>query len=239
MTSRSLRWMTELRAFARSVGLAGSLARARARFNRISGNGGYEAKFELALMQAIRLGDVVWDVGANVGLYTTQFCRAVGERGRVLAFEPTPACFDKLTRTVDGLTNAQLFPLALGAVPGTFAMSIAQDPLSATHSLAVVAGPERVLVEVARGDDLVASGIASRPNVVKIDVEGFEREVIIGLRQSIADKSCRAIFCEVHFGLLDKRGQRQAPVQIVELIKNCGFRTRWIDASHLAAVRPC
>lgn len=237
MTAQSLRWMTELRAIARSTGLTKPLGRVLAVVDQITGRQAYEAKFDVALMQAMRPGDVVWDVGANVGLYTTRFAQAVGPTGRVLAFEPTPVCFAQLGQAVSGRSNVQLLQLALGAQAGTFAMSLADDPLGATHSLAVAAGASSVDVEVARGDDLIASGRAPQPDVLKIDVEGFELDVLEGLTQCLAHSRCRAVFCEVHFALLDQRGQRQAPAQIVEALTRNGFRTRWVDASHLAALR--
>jgi FkbM family methyltransferase len=230
--------MTELRSLARSTGILRPLNRARSIVHRFARQQSYEAKFDRALMQAIRPGDCVWDVGANLGLYTTRFSDAVGQAGCVMAFEPTPECFAGLTQATAERGHVKRFQLALGAAPSIAAMSLSDNLLGATHSLAVEVGPQTIQVEVARGDDLVASGRAAAPNVIKIDVEGFELEVIEGLTDNIARPSCRAVLCEVHFGLLEQRGQRQTPARIVELLQRLGYRTSWVDVSHLAALRP-
>ncbi len=52
--------------------------------------GGYEGQFQNAMFDAVQAGDCVWDVGANVGLYTTNVAERVGLSGKVCAFEPSP-----------------------------------------------------------------------------------------------------------------------------------------------------
>jgi hypothetical protein len=92
-------------------------------------------------------------------------------------------------------------------------------------------------VRITTGDALVESEEVLAPDVLKIDVEGFEEEVLRGLTGQLAHTRCRAVFCEVHFGILDARGERHAPSRIVELLRKQGFHTRWIDPSHLSAIR--
>ncbi len=50
----------------------------------------YEQKFRHAMLNTIRPGDIIWDVGANVGHYSTVFSDVVGSIGRVFAYEPSP-----------------------------------------------------------------------------------------------------------------------------------------------------
>jgi FkbM family methyltransferase len=228
--------ITELRALARRMGITACLVRAYRQWQSGAGHSAYEARFDAALMRAIRPGDVVWDIGANIGLYTIRFSEAVGPHGLVLAFEPTPACFAELGRVTAAHENVVIVNRALGDRTGRSLMSIANDPLAATHSLVTRAGPSTVNVEVIRGDDLVSQG-SPPPNVVKIDVEGFEEEVLEGLRNVLASLYCRAVMCEVHFGILDQRGRRQAPIRICRLLSQYGYDVHWVDASHLSATR--
>src|SRR6186997_2772015 len=51
---------------------------------------GYEDKFQRAIMSRIQMGEVIWDVGANVGHYTRVMAEIVGASGHVVAFEPSP-----------------------------------------------------------------------------------------------------------------------------------------------------
>jgi hypothetical protein len=73
---------------------------------------------------------------------------------------------------------------------------------------------------------------------MKIDVEGFEDEVLEGMPRVLADPRLRAIFLEVHFKLLEQRGKAEAPIHIERMLQSLGFNTRWFkDRSHLQALR--
>jgi FkbM family methyltransferase len=234
-----LRLSTDARAVARRLGVLRPLAQLRIALRRAVGLGAYEQAFDAALAAAIRPGDVVWDVGANVGLYTARFLEWAGPEGIVCAFEPVPACFAGVQAEVGESARARLFNVALGDSEGTLPMSVASDELGATHSLAVQpdGGARTLEVPVRRGDALVAAGEAPSPNVLKIDVEGFEEEVVTGLGSLLEQPTCRAVLIEVHFGLLEARGQRQAPARLCARLESAGFQLSWPDASHLAALR--
>jgi FkbM family methyltransferase len=233
-----LRVTTEARSLARRIGLIGTIGSVKRRIDRVLGTGGYESRFSDALIAAIRPGDVVWDVGANVGIYTATFADRVGERGVVCAFEPVPTCFSALERRTALRGNVRCYPVALGDKAATATMFTSDDPLGVTHSMVHdVANGRAVTVQVHPGDALVANATAPLPNVLKIDVEGFEEEVLSGLAQTLADAACRAVFVEVHFAILEKRGARHAPARIKQQLDGYGFDVRWTDASHLAAQR--
>jgi FkbM family methyltransferase len=186
------------------------------------------------MLATIHPGDCVWDVGANLGHYTALFGDRVGPDGLVLAFEPAPGPFAKLAAL--GLSNVVTLNAALGDRAGRLPLNVDDDPLGSTHSL--VTGPSKggtVDVRVVPGDAFVADEGLRAPNVVKVDVEGFEEEVINGMASELARPSCRALFCEVHFAILEARGERQAPSRIEQRLRSLGFATSWIDGSHLAA----
>jgi FkbM family methyltransferase len=227
----------ELRALARGLGIMPHLSRARGVLQRLRGDTDYEVRFSRALMSQVRPGDVVWDIGANVGLYALQLSEAVGASGKVFAFEPMPACFAALTQRSQGCANIQTIQAALGDRTGIAQITVDADELSTTNSLFVRGGAQTLDVRITTGDALVQSGEVPMPAVLKVDVEGFEEEDLRGLSQTLANPTCRALFCEVHFGILDARGERHAPSRIVQMLRDRGFKTRWIDASHLGAER--
>jgi FkbM family methyltransferase len=195
-----------------------------------------EDKFHDALHGAIRRGDVVWDVGANLGVYTEAFANWVGPSGTVVAFEPMPSCFSEMERRIGGRDNVTMLECGLGDTDGDLPMMVDDYSLAGTHSFAGGSGTT-VQVRVHRGDTVVSVGSAPAPDVVKIDVEGFEQEVLDGLGSILRDASCRAVFCEVHFTVLDQRGRRQAPREIEALLRASGYKTRWVDSSHIAGER--
>ncbi len=225
--------------------LSASLRRATRRLglNRLIANlmsrGGYEDRFGPSLEQEIKVGDVVWDVGANVGLYTTVFLEKVGPTGIVVAFEPTQDCFAKLAQQCQSASNAVLKNIAMGAKDGVLGMSVDVDPLAATHKIvnADQSGPGVVQVSVRSGESFASEHCHLFPNVIKIDVEGHEGDVISGLAPILSDTRIRCIGVEVHFGILDQRNERATPRNIVCILSTRGFTVVWTDPSHFIATK--
>lgn len=194
---------------------------------------GYEEDYEAGLSTCIRPGDTVWDIGANVGLYTLQFSRQVGPGGRVVAFEPSPTNFTRLEEATASLSNVTLQGCGLGDANATLMLQQGEDELGATTR---VGGSDGVAVDVRVGDELIAAGL-SPPHVIKLDVEGFEGEVMRGLSRCLQSPALRAVGIEVHFGILEERGRSGTPRELERDLRAAGFRVRWPDASHILAVR--
>lgn len=206
-----------------------------------AGDSAYEETFGRCLREAIGPGDVVWDIGANVGLYTTRFGKWAGESGSVCAFEPTPRCFAALERAVAdrALSNCQLFNYAIGRSRSEVRMLLDDDPLAEIHRVTdAPADGKTITVPMRAVDELIAEDGLPAPTVVKIDVEGYEDEVLGGMMRLLENGTCGSIFIEVHFGLLEDRGRMFAPLQIERQLKAAGYRVTWIDSSHLSARRP-
>lgn len=220
---------TLARSLSRRIGITPALNRIRMLWHEEA----YEDKFAAALLKSVRPEDCVWDIGANVGFYTEQLA-AVSRQ--VVAFEPITENFQHIQAR--RLPNVDCRQLALGDRQVQVSMCKA-GPYSSVDSCANAASlSQRETVDMIPGDSLVDLSLAdlSMPDVVKIDVEGFELEVIRGMRNVLS--SVRAAFIEVHFGLLEERGMRQAPAEIVAELKGLGFNTvKWVDASHIMAVR--
>jgi FkbM family methyltransferase len=198
------------------------------------------------LQNAIEPGDVVWDIGANVGLYTKQFLGWTGTRGCVVAFEPFPPTFEKLEK---GLRNDASEPrlylrrVALSDKPGMarFNVELADDGQLVDTTAHLVDDSCQtghcIDVQVDTVDNIRTAGNLPSPNVVKIDVEGFEEEVLRGATATFSEKSCRHLLIEVHFGRIEERGLGDAAARLVKMLKQWGFTMQWVDASHLHARR--
>ena len=200
----------------------------------------YEEKFSNLMLNSIQYGDCVWDVGANVGLYATKFSDRVGIDGHVVCFEPSPINVAKLRHATNGRNNISIQQAALGSVKESVSFSQGLDNLGATSRVLTLGdqlAEDVIKVSVERGDYLVSNGVVPTPAVIKIDVEGFELDVLIGLKETIKQSKVRAIFIEVHFSLLEQRGFPNAPSEIETILKNAGFNYKWPDASHIAGFR--
>jgi len=207
-------------------------------YTSIAGRGDYEARFARELLAAARSGDTVWDVGANVGVYAAQFA----ERGaaNIVCFEPAPAAVAALRRRfpeVAGNTNpVRVMPIALGSSRATVGFSA--DGTSPNNQITTAGSSQSTIeIQVYSGDEALAQFALATPNVIKIDVEGFELEVIQGLHRLLDSKALRSVFIEVHFSLLHNRGLDAAPAAILQTLRQHGFRVRWVDPSHIGAQR--
>ncbi len=223
------------RSVARKLGLLSGFKTVHSVFHR-----NYEEHFDAALLAHTRSGDVVWDIGANLGLYTEKFLTKVGPEGVVVAFEPVPECFDVLRSKFRDTPNIILEQLALSSNTGMGAMRLASNPLGATHQLLDsdhTGSGTRVQVAVVTGDAYLER-TRMVPNIIKIDVEGFEYEVFKGMKALLAEPRLRGVFCEMHFALLENRGQMFAPIEIERLLDYAGFEVTYTDSSHIQAVRP-
>jgi FkbM family methyltransferase len=198
--------------------------------------GGYEIKYDQEFSACIRLGDCVWDVGANVGYYTRLFAKHVGDKGKVFAFEPSPVNFSLLAQRCTTLKNVTLIQCGLGESKGTRDFQQGEDALGAT-SRVTDSHSGGLVVEIYSGDHLLTDGKASAPQAIKIDVEGFEWEVLEGISGLLKQSCLQTIGIEVHFEILKERGMGQIPQQIEQLLCDAGFRIIWPDSSHVLAVR--
>lgn len=225
---RVIAWRNRLRqnAFVRMV------------YSRIAGRGDYEARFSRELLGAIHVGDTVWDVGANIGLYAAQFA----DRGasNVVCFEPAPAAVAALQRrfaeNIGAGNRVHVVPVALSNRRSTAAFA-ANGASPNNQIVASGTNGSTVEVQVYSGDEARTEFALPSPNVIKIDVEGFELEVIQGLSDVLSSKALRSVFIEVHFSLLNKRGLDNAPAMILQTLRSQGFQIHWVDPSHLGARR--
>jgi FkbM family methyltransferase len=213
--------------------------------NRIVGKwmqgSGYEDRFGAELLSAIKPGDVVWDVGANVGLYSDLFIAKTGPSGRVVAFEPAPECYAALMQRFADKPAFSAVNVALGATDGTVVMEMASVGLAPTHRIVAteeVGGTRARTIPVRSAQSICDSRPDWFPNVVKVDVEGHEGHVFDGFGDLLADKRLRSIGVEVHFGLLQGRGEDETPAKIDRQLRAAGFVARWTDPSHVVARRP-
>jgi FkbM family methyltransferase len=199
-------------------------------------NRNYEKTFSDGLLNAIHSGDCVWDVGANVGFYTQTFAERVGASGTVIAIEPFQATFAELSSAVRQFPQVRCLPVALGA-ENTEIRVDPVAPLSTGNSLAHPSSSKTAeKIRVCTGRTLIADGLPI-PTILKIDVEGFEEDVLHGFGEALQDRKCRGVFVEVHYEALANRGYPRAPARLVSRLRDLGFRTHWLDRSHLAGLR--
>jgi FkbM family methyltransferase len=202
-----------------------------------------EDKFSTSLLASVRPGDTVWDVGANVGHYTTQLAEAVTAAGEVIAFEPISQCAAAVSAraTAAGQANVRVINAALGSCDGQAVMLLGDTEIARTHRVEPAANGatgRTAPVQMFTGDSVRHAHSLKTPNVIKLDVEGFELECLKGRTGMLHSPDLRSVFIEVHFRILELRGNRFAPLEIETMLRSSGFKTvEWVDSSHIAAHR--
>ncbi len=159
------------------------------------------------LVSTARSGDVFYDIGANVGLYSILVAKAVGAAGQVIACEPNEGSYQHLRDNLklNGISNVRAFQKALGEQVGKGKLYRGEG--NADSSLAAPPTGRNLghqIVEVLPGDYLRETEHLPPPRLVKIDVEGYEYSVIRGLSRTLAHPTCELVCCEIHPNLLPK-----------------------------------
>jgi FkbM family methyltransferase len=155
----------------------------------------YEPEVWKRIMDEARSGDVVADVGANIGLYTIALAKRVGDAGKVHAFEPDPANFCALDR------HCRLNQVTARVVAHQAAVAGTDAPVAFESGLGLEShirkGPGVSEVDGVRLDSVFAG---DHIDILKIDVEGFEEEVLKGASGLLRDRARgpRIIYIEVH-----------------------------------------
>jgi FkbM family methyltransferase len=157
----------------------------------------YEPEVWAHVMANVRPGDRIADVGAFIGLYAIALGRRVGPTGRVIAFEPDEhSCavvrqhiaFNGVEATVEAVRSA------VGTVNGEIwftADKSIQNQIALPGAAGAKPVPSLSLDEFFKGQRL---------DMLKVDVEGFEEEVLKGAEQLLSDpeRAPRLIYVEVH-----------------------------------------
>jgi FkbM family methyltransferase len=193
--------------------VGGSKLWLRRGWGSLTGNyyaGLYDFQDMAFLLHLLRPGDRFVDVGANMGSYSilaSAVCRA-----RSISYEPVPAAFARLLANRDlndlaGLVDCR--PSAVGAAPGILAMT---SGLDAANHVVTADDPHAVKVPVVALDD----DLPEPPVLLKVDVEGFETEVLGGARRCLGDLRLKAVIIELNGSGL-RYGRRDADLHALLL----------------------
>jgi FkbM family methyltransferase len=142
----------------------------------------YSGEVLEAIKMVLHAGDCLVDVGANIGFVTLCASRIVGERGRVLSFEPNTSLVARLERVLahNRISNVTLLPFAAGSETGEIGFS--QDAHHGNNHLIADLAKAPAVVPMRRADDVLRGKLPEAGNVmVKIDVEGAEMMALLGM----------------------------------------------------------
>ncbi len=189
-------------------------------------NLGHEGRVIEEMLDCLKEGNTLLDVGAHVGTYT-MFAANSGHS--VIAVEPDRKIYNRLVKNVDinsAGSKATLVNCAAGEVDGVFPIfSSGIDAISPSVGVNVHKHKNSGEVVVKTVDEIVGSDV---PSIIKIDVEGMELEVVKGMEKTLRNDKTNDIFIEVHYKLMKNRGQD--PKELFLLMNEAGYSANSIDS---------
>jgi FkbM family methyltransferase len=207
----------------------------------IARHGYWEVETVAFVEHWLRPGMTVVDAGAHVGQYAMVASRRVGPGGRVHAFEPHPDLYRVLRRNLEraGCTNAVAQPLALGGVPEERSFFLHPvDNLGASSLRA--SAPDRdqpaVRVQVTTLDAYLAAHDVTRVDLLKVDVEGAERDLLAGAGRTLAANP--DIVLVIEFLRANARRFGHTLEELAADLRAQGFRLFTLSAHGLAPYAP-
>ena len=168
----------------------------------------------IAWIKSMHQSSVFYDVGANIGLYTIY--AAVKRQCTTYSFEPHAANFKSVIENIEAnkLSNSHAYPVAINKNFGLSSMAVKNLYSGVADNIV------DSLSEIYHGvvsislDDVVGKNILPQPDYIKVDVDGFERNVFEGSQRVF--KNAKSILIEID----------QKDIQLVDDIKNLGFQLK-------------
>lgn len=171
-----------------------------------------------SLQNYVKAGEVVIDIGANVGFFTKRFAKWVSDGGFVIAVEPEEANFKELLKNLNKTGTTEFVKTFQGvAAEEAGTLKLAINPIHpGDHKI----GQEGIEVPAFTIDDLVRESAAPRVCLIKIDVQGAEERVLQGAQETIK-RDHPALFVEmddVAMRKMDSSAER-----VINLLMSYGY----------------
>ena len=187
--------------------------------------GEYEPEMFRVFSALLKPGDIFVDLGANEGYFTVVASKLVGPTGRVVSIEPQRRLKPVFEKNValNGLQNVSLTEQAVSDKIGeaTIHVSPSTDTgatglvLNYKYSVPTETIQTTTLAEVFRKQNL------QHCDLIKIDIEGFEYEAVLGSKQLFEQGRIRKVVLQLHPRLMTMRGLN--PDDITKFVTGCGY----------------
>jgi FkbM family methyltransferase len=200
----------------------------------------YEEELVQTLEGALHEGGVFVDVGANEGYFSIVASKMVGPSGKVIAVEPQSRLQPVLERNValNGAANVQIRRVAVSDHDGSVQIYLAPDTISGATSLTKTRNypvPRESVCTMTLAQ-LLSHDAVEQVDLMKMDIEGFEYEAILGAKELFRAHRVRKLALELHTSILRKRGLN--PQDIVSFLREAGYSISSFDKFVICSAQP-
>jgi FkbM family methyltransferase len=191
----------------------------------LSINGVYGELDTKIIREEIHEGDIVIDVGANIGYYTLIFAQLVGKSGKVIAFEPESKNFEILKKNVEinNYDNVIVEQKIVSEKCGKMKLYVSDSDIVGHRIQQMKNLKNFVEVESVTLDDYMKKlNLDKKVNFIKIDVEGAEPNVLEGSNKILEENDQLKIFTEFNREVIKKYDVE--PKKMIDLLYRNGFK---------------
>ncbi|CAN5482543.1 hypothetical protein BH10PSE7_BH10PSE7_15660 [soil metagenome] len=201
----------------------------------------FESELTAFYVRSLKPGDTFFDVGAHYGYFSLLALNGVGEKGRVIAFEPSGYAGEMLKKNLGRSENATIVQAAVWHEPGTLVLNDFGPSRSAFNSFAGIRDDPNIKGEPFKAKAITLDQYVKEtgiiPDFVKIDVESAEMHVLNGMKEVIRNHA-PVISMELgDFAHLIQAGIERSFDLLIGL-QNAGLRLFWPTMSGLTECKP-
>ncbi len=144
-------------------------------------------------------GDYVIDAGANIGMFSIFASSKIGEKGKIFAFEPIPEAQELLRENIElnKSKNIKVIPFALGESKKELEFFLSPNNIEASSGYFDRGGGRTKIRQISL-DRFVEENKISKINFIKADIEGMERNFLIGAEETIKRFKPKIAICIYH-----------------------------------------
>jgi len=182
------------------------------------------------MQKIIKEDDLVLDIGANRGYYALLEAK-IAQKGKVYATEPVPSNYENLKENVllNNYKNIKLFHYAVGNINGKGKMNVCDK----ANWCSFTKNPDsnilgEISVPLITLDEFIAKELANKvPSLIRMDVEGYECQIVKGMSNLLKSKKPTKILMELHPYWLNLMSRKEMN-EMIETLRNNGFNIKSI-----------
>ncbi len=184
----------------------------------------FEIENFILLKKKIKSGMIVFDIGANIGLYTLLFSKKVESEGRVFSFEPSPEAYFRLKQNVvlNKINNVKLYNMGISDKTGNSEFFICED--DAYNSLGkkpMMPIVKTIDVPITTIDEFCLKEKINKVDLIKIDTEGAEFLVLKGAEKLLTSDNAPILICE--YNRLTEEGYDYKITDLYDYLVKIGY----------------
>ena len=195
-----------------------------------------EEQLKFIIDKEVAPGNVILDVGANIGYYSIMLANIVGSNGKIYALEPEPTNYQTLEKniTLNKLENI-IEPYQMGASDTNLPKFLYRSKYSNMHSFIL---PENDIIDIKNPKSQIEIKMTNLSDFIsnkepidmlRMDIEGYEVEVLLGLQDAIKNNTWTGkILFECHF---KKYNETHNIKNKLEFLFDNGYKTRYVTST--------